>query len=272
MTFPAMRCTLEPAQDIGKELSPMSSCGQTKNSGWSSSALRRFFLFVCFCAILVPSSLLIAPAARAADKSAMSAEDLMRLLPTSIFDNTSAPISQDELDLLLTRGYIDAWVVVENKRDVLRMTATGDSPGEVQLQVLRAAPRSIVILGARSDDACASELWEYKTGGGLVPYAAPPGPSAQEFFALTRTTPRGLIASYSFCLEAGMLEAVPRFWNADGPVNITPDNRIFYIWNGEDFVQRTAPASDVGALPAPSVSSDRPANGASSPQGADVRQ
>ena len=261
-----MRCTLEPAQDIGKELSPMSSCGQTKNSGWSSSALRRFFLFVCFCAILVPSSLLIAPAARAADKSAMSAEDLMRLLPTSIFDNTSAPISQDELDLLLTRGYIDAWVVVENKRDVLRMTATGDSPGEVQLQVLRAAPRSIVILGARSDDACASELWEYRTGGGLVPYAAPPGPSAQDFFALTKTPPRGLIASYSFCLEAGMLEAVPRFWNADGPVDITPDNRIFYIWNGEDFVQRTAPAADVGAVPAPPLSSDRPPSAPSSPQ------
>lgn len=250
----------------------MPSCGQVKNNCWSVPPFKRFFFFVSLCAALALWPLLTAPAARAADKSAMSAEDLMRMLPTSIFDNTPEPISQDELDLLLTRGYIDAWVVVENKRDVLRMTATGDSPGEVQLQVLRAAPRSIVILGARSDDACASELWEYKAGGGLVPYAAPPGPSAQEFFALTKTTPRGLIASYSFCLEAGMLEAVPRFWNANGPVDITPDNRIFYIWNGENFVQRTAPAADVGALPAPSASSDRPANGSSPSQGAGASQ
>ena len=190
-------------------------------------------------------------AARAEDRASMGAAALMRFLPASIFDNTPEPISQEDLDLLLTRGYIDNWVVAESSRNSLRMTATGDSPGEVLVQVLRASPRTIVILGARSDDTCAAELWEWKPGGGLVPYAAPPGPSAPEFFALTRNVPRNIIASYSLCLEAGMLEAVPRFWNAAGPVDITPDNRIFYIWNGENFVQRAAPAADVGALSTP---------------------
>lgn len=192
----------------------------------------------------------LAPA-RAEDRAPMGAAALMRLLPTSIFDNTPEPISQDDLDLLLTRGYIDNWVVAESSRNSLRMTATGDSPGEVLVQALRASPRTVIILGARSGDACAAELWEQKPGGGLVPYAAPPGPSASEFFALTRNVPRNIIASYSLCLEAGMLEAVPRFWNAAGPVDITPDNRVFYIWNGENFVQRVAPAADLGALSAP---------------------
>ena len=189
--------------------------------------------------------------ARAEDRAPVGAVALMRLLPTSIFDNTPEPISQDDLDLLLTRGYTDNWVVAESSRNSLRMTATGDSPGEVLVQVLRASPGTIIILGANSGDACAAELWAQKPGGGLVPYAAPPGPSAPEFFALTRNVPRNIIASYSLCLEAGMIEAVPRFWNAAGPVDITPDNRIFFLWNGEHFVQRTAPAADVGALSAP---------------------
>lgn len=193
--------------------------------------------------------------ARAEDRASMGAAALMRLLPTSIFDNTPEPIGQDDLDLLLTRGYIDNWVVAESSRNSLRMTATGDSPGEVLVQVLRASPRTIVILGASSGDTCAAELWEQKPGGGLVPHVAPPGPSAAEFFALTRNVPRNIIASYSLCLEAGMLEAVPRFWNAAGPVDITPDNRVFYIWNGENFVQRVAPAADVGTLAAPSAPS-----------------
>ena len=208
-------------------------------------------------AFLILSGLCFSPVApaRAEDRAPLGAAALMRLLPTSIFDNTPEPISQDELDLLLTRGHIDNWVVAESSRNSLRMTATGDSPGEVLVQVLRASPRTVIILGARSGDACAAELWEQKSGGGLVPYAAPPGPSAPEFFALTRNFPRNIIASYSLCLEAGMLEAVPRFWNAAGPVDITPDNRIFYIWNGENFVQRVAPAADVGALSSPSAPS-----------------
>ena len=191
------------------------------------------------------AALCLTPAdpARAQEKPAA---DLMRLLPPSIFDNTSEPITQDGLDLLLTRGYLETWVVVENKRDFLRMIATGDSPGEVQMQVLRVAPRSIIILGARTGDACAAELWEYRAGGGLVPYAGPPDPSAAEFFDPAKSPPRGLISSYSLCLEAGMLEAVPRFWDLSGPVSATPNNRVFYIWNGEDFVKRVVPVTDAG--------------------------
>lgn len=244
----------------------MPLCELTKSGGCPAAAFRRFFLFICLCAAFFPPPLPGVPA-RAADTSGMPAEDLMRLLPVSIFDNTPEPLSQDELDLLLTRGHTAAWVVVENKRDMLRMASTGGGPCEVQAQVLRAAPRSIVILGARTGDSCASELWEYKTGGGLVPYAAPPGPSAQQFFALTNPPPRTLIASYSFCLEAGMLEAVPRFWNADGPVDITPDNRVFYLWNGEHFVQRVAPAAGMAPSPVSPPFPDRPAPGLSPPQG-----
>ena len=182
----------------------------------------------------------------AGEKTLMPAVDLMRMLPTSIFDNTPEPISQDGLDLLLTRGYTDTWVVVENKQDSLRMTAMGDSPGEVQMQVLRVAPRSIIILGARTNDTCAVELWEYKARGGLVPYAGPQDPSASEFFIPPPSLPRGLFFSYSLCLESGMLEAVPRFWNPSGPVDLAPTNRIFYIWNGEDFVKRVVPVADAG--------------------------
>ena len=222
-------------------------------------ALGRFVRMLLWCAFLVLPALCFPPLApvRAEDRAPMGAAALMRLLPTSIFDNTPEPISQDDLDLLLTRGHIDNWVVAESSRNSLRMTATGDSPGEVLVQVLRASPGTIIILGANSGDACAAELWAQKPGGGLVPYAAPPGPSAPEFFALTRNVPRNIIASYSLCLEAGMLEAVPRFWNAAGPVDIAPDNRVFYIWNGEGFVQRVAPAADLGALsPPPAPSSE----------------
>ncbi len=220
-------------------------------------AFGRFVRAALSCALLALSGVWLSPLApaRAEDRAPMGAAALMRLLPTSIFDNTPEPISQDDLDLLLTRGYIDNWVVAESSRNSLRMTATGDSPGEVLVRVLRAFPRTVIILGASSGDTCAAELWERKPGGGLVPYTAPPGPSAPEFFALTRNVPRNIIASYSLCLEAGMLEAVPRFWNAAGPVDITPDNRIFYIWNGENFVQRVAPATDVGTLSAPSSES-----------------
>ncbi len=233
-------------------------------------AFRRLSRLVFFCAVLSLSGLCLtyATPARAKEKAPMSAADLMRMLPTSIFDNSPEPISQDGLDLLLTHGYNDSWVVVENKQDSLSITAVGDIPGEVQVQVLRVAPRSIIILGARTNDSCAVELWEYKARGGLVPYAGPADPPAPEFFAQAKPLPVGLFSSSSLCLESGMLEAVPRFWNQFGPVDLTPDNRVFYIWNGKDFVKRVVPVADAGVPALSPAPPDRPTPGLPSSGGA----
>lgn len=237
------------------------------------SAVQRFRRIVFVCVAMMPVFLFAAARpVMGMDTSAMPATELMRMLPTSIFDNTTEPVSQDSLELLLSQGWINSWIVVENKQDRLRMTATGDSPEEVQVQVLRTAPSGIVILGARTNDSCATELWSYNERGWLMPYSGPQEPAPQEFFASTRHLPRGLVYSCRMCLERGMLEAVPWFWNASDASAITPDNRIFYIWNGREFVQRVLPAADAGDLPSLAPLTEQPPTGSPFPGGGHAGQ
>ena len=226
----------------------------------------RFCRLVLIAAAIMPLLLFAAQPSRAMDTSTMPAEKLMRMLPTSIFDNTTEPLSQDSLELLLSRGYSNSWIVVENNQDRLRILATGDSSAEVQMQVLRTAPNGIIILGARTNDSCATELWSYNARGWLMPYSGPQEPSPQDFFAPEKYLPRGLVYSCRLCLERGMLEAVPWFRNASGS-DITPDNRIFYIWNGKDFIKRVLSTADAGDLPSPDSSTGQPPTDSSPPDG-----
>lgn len=222
--------------------SPGFSFSLAVRQGLLPTLARTAFALLALCLVCVTP-------VHAADVSAMPIAGLMRLLPTSIFDNTDDPISQDALDLLLTRGYTENWIVVENTRDSLRLVAAGDSPGEIQALVLRSDSRGLIILSARADDSCATELWTYNARGGLVPYADPPDPATEEYFDPAKKLPRGLFSSCHMCLEADMLEAVPQFWNAAGPTKLSPDKRIFYLWTGEEFVKKVSPASDVRPLP-----------------------
>ena len=234
----------------------MSSQGiAQKKTFFMRTIVLRILFFSCYVAVAGAILSITAGNSTAKDSTPPSAADLLRMLPTSIFDNTPEPLNEEELELLLVQGYTHAWVIVENKTDSMRMTATGDNPGEVHVHILRSSPGGIIMLGARTNDSCATELWAYNPYGGIIPYDTPPDPTFSDLFTQNKHLPKNLVPSYRICLENGMLEAVPLFWDTAGPVSISPDNRVFYLWNGKEFVKRVIPAADavdfLAAPPAP---------------------
>ncbi len=200
---------------------------------------------------LVACVLLLAAAlpAYAKDTARIRAEEIFRQLPTSIFDNTLEPVGEEDKERLLDRGYISNWVILHKAPDILVMSAMSQVGGEVILRLFRAPSGGVAMLGAKTGDACASELWRYDAHGGIVPDAGPAEPPPADFFAPGRALPPGVSPSYRLCLENDRLEAKPLFWNSDGLVDILPDNRIFFAWNGTAFVQQVEPRTAHAAEP-----------------------
>ena len=194
----------------------------------------------------------------AKDTAAITAEEIFRQLPTSIFDNTSEPLSDESKQKLLDNGYTSNWVIVQKTPDTLRMSASSDGTNEVTVLLLRSSPGGVAVLGAKTSDSCAAELWGYNAHGGIVPYTGPQEPSPSEFFSAERGFPPGIMPSYRLCLEDNALEAKPLFWNDEGLADITPDNRVLFVWNGKEFVKQVIPAT-MAVAPAPA---DTPLTGA----------
>ena len=173
----------------------------------------------------------------------LTAEDALRQLPPSIFENTGEPVSEEEKERLLDRGYSRDWVVVTNHTDSLRLTTINDGRTAVSVQIFHRQNGGVVVLGARSADDCASEIWNYSAGGGLVPAPGPEEPTTEDFFTPGYALPKGVSPAYRICLaeDHPNLEVRPLFWGPDGPVDIHPVNRVLYGWNGSEFIKNVSP-------------------------------
>ncbi len=170
-----------------------------------------------------------------------TAESVFHRLPAGIFENTPEPISEDDKDLLLERGYISNWVVMHKDADSLLMAAMSPLEAEVRVRLFRSsapAGGGVAVLGARTSDSCAAELWRYDAHGGSVPVAGPPEPSLADFFRPGYSLPPGVSPSYRLCLEEDRLEAKPLFWNESGITEVPVCNRVFFFWNGTEFVKQ----------------------------------
>ncbi len=189
-----------------------------------------FFLLVC-----------LAP--QRAEAVEASAESFFRRLPVDIFENTGGAFAEADKDLLFSKGYTSTWLLAYNDADTLIVSALDAVRTEVILHLFRGASGGVAVLSARTPDACACEFWRWDDTGGLVPQAPPREPSVADFFPPDQPPPADLQADIFICPTESYneLEAKPRFWNAEGPVNLAPALRVRWAWSGAEFVRAVSP-------------------------------
>lgn len=180
-------------------------------------------------------SLLACGAVFAKELQNIAALDVFRMLPPSIFENTNMPLTEQEKEALLERGFTADWVVVKVREDSVLVKSPGDETEAVTLRLFRAPDGGIAVLGAETADSCAAELWRYGAHGGLFPAFPPEDPKASEYFTQESPMPQGVTPTYRLCLVGELLEAVPLFWNDSGLAQVRPANRVVYAWNGTAF-------------------------------------
>lgn len=170
----------------------------------------------------------------------ITAEQLFRQLPTSIFDNTTEPLTEDNKEMLLEKGYTTNWVIIAKDADDIFMEAMSAEEGTVSIHMFRGPHGGVVVMGARTADTCAAELWEYSERMGLVPYAGPADPLVADFLpANTKLSPE-ITPTFRICLEGEMLEAKPLFWGDSGLIDIPGARRVLYSWNGTAFTKNSS--------------------------------
>ncbi len=188
-------------------------------------------------------SLLPTPHSAFALSSTETVEDIFRRLPVDIFENTGEKFVEADKDILLARGYTLAWGLVHNDNDTLIIASLNSDGVEVILHLFRDVSGGLAVYIARTPDSCACEFWRWDASGGLVPEAPPADPEITDFFAPGQVLPQGIQAEYHFCPAEGYagLEAKPRFWNAHGPVDLTPTMHVRYLWGGTGFTKQISP-------------------------------
>lgn len=194
--------------------------------------------------------ILLLAALPAVAKEKETAPSLFRQLPTTIFDNTAQPLSEEGKELLLEQGYAGEWVTIHADPDAMDISLPNSQDGEVMVRLYRAKQGGFIALGANSGGTCAAELWAYDRKGSLLPDPGPEAPPAGDFFQDGRRLPQGVSLTTRLCLEGRALEMKPLFWDRKGPVELAPDNRVFYLWDGSAFVRKiTTPV--LCEIPAP---------------------
>lgn len=183
-----------------------------------------------------------AAAARAAGER-VSALEMFRMLPATIFENTAEGLTEEEKQQLVDEGETDFWVVVESTPDNFEVGALPMLDTRVSVRVFRAdSGDTLAAMGVKNGEACALELWRRKPDGRLAPAATPEEPGIADFFAPGRKLPVGTSPSVMLCLQADHLEARALLWTATGLAQITFDHKVLYRWNGSVFSKVVLPA------------------------------
>lgn len=199
------------------------------------------------CVALLWGALLVLASHAAAAQSFITAEQLFRQLPTSIFDNTSEPLTEDQKEMLLEKGYTTNWVIISKDADSIFMEAMSVEESTVHIHMFRAPHGGVVAMGARTAETCAAELWEYSGKMGLVPYAGPADPLVADFLPANTKLGPEITPTFRICLEGTKLEAKPLFWGDSGLVEIPGARRVLYSWNGTAFTKSAAVPMDASA-------------------------
>ena len=178
------------------------------------------------------------PQAQARQPGLLSARQAFALIPTEIFENTSLPLSDEEKFHLADQGVSAHWSLAEDDPDTLRFVPV-DGSAEVSLRLFRSKRGAVAAFRTEDDDGvCLSELWFISSGGHAALLPFPPEPDPEDFFRPDRDLPGRLSSSCTYCVFDKGLEVLPSFSSDGFPCVLEPDNAVYYIWNGRNFVKR----------------------------------
>jgi len=173
----------------------------------------------------------------------VTALDMFRMLPATIFENTAEGLTEEEKQQLADEGETDFWAVIESTPEHFVVGALPLLDTRVSVRVFRADNGdTLAAMGVQNGEACALELWRRKADGRLAPVAAPDEPGIAEFFAAGYKLPAGMSPSVMLCLGEDDLEARALLWTSTGLAQVKFDHRVLYRWNGSAFSKVVQPA------------------------------
>ena len=188
--------------------------------------------------LLFLPTLCLGSAAKTPHRQPLSARQAFALIPTEIFENTRAPLSEREKEQLADQGVNARWRIAEDSRDALRFASAEGLP-EVSLRMFRSERGAVAAFRTEDDDGvCVSELWYISAGGHAAPLPPPPEPDVDDFFRSDRNLPGRLSSSCTYCVFDKGLEVLPSFASDGFPCSLDPDNAVYYLWNGRSFVKK----------------------------------
>lgn len=174
----------------------------------------------------------------------VTALDMFRMLPATIFENTAEGLTEEEKQQLADEGETDFWAVIESTPEHFVVGALPLLDTRVSVRVFRADNGdTLAAMGVQNGEACALELWRRKADGRLAPVAAPDEPGIAEFFAAGYRLPAGMSPSVMLCLGEDDLEARALLWTATGLAQVKFDHRVLYRWNGSAFSKVVQPVN-----------------------------
>lgn len=173
----------------------------------------------------------------------VTALDMFRMLPATIFENTAEGLTEEEKQQLADEGETDFWAVIESTPEHFVVGALPLLDTRVSVRVFRADNGdTLAAMGVQNGEACALELWRRKADGRLAPVAAPDEPGIAEFFAAGYKLPAGMSPSVMLCLGEDDLEARALLWTSTGLAQVKFDHKVLYRWNGSAFSKTVLPA------------------------------
>ncbi|MGJ3521432.1 hypothetical protein ACR4XJ_00185 [Nitratidesulfovibrio sp. D1] len=175
----------------------------------------------------------------------ITALDMFRMLPATIFENTAEGLSDEEKQQLADEGETGFWAVIESTPEHFEVGALPMLDTRVSVRVFRADNGdTLAAMGVKNGEACALELWRRKPDGRLAPAATPEEPDIAEFFAPGHKLPPGTSPSVMLCLGENDLEARALLWTSTGLAQVKFDHRVLYRWNGSTFSKVVLPVSE----------------------------
>ena len=193
----------------------------------------RFTLTLCLLGLLLPGTALAA--------DALIARDYLRVLPTTIFDNTLEGMTEKEQRQLLENGSTEFWELHNENHNQLDVVARSPGDTVVALRIFRGGRGTLAVLGTVGGPLCTVELWRADDNGRIVPVDTPDEPGIREFLKPEHKVPVGVQPSMLFCVADEGLEARPVFWNDTGMVHMPVDFQVRYVWAGGQFKKTVEP-------------------------------
>ena len=174
-------------------------------------------------------------AARAED-AGFSARGMFIGLPTSIFENVSDGLSENDKEEILMRGHSSTWEIADEDQDSIIFASIPET-NRIGLRVFHneQAGGAIAAYGTLDEPVCSLEVWLATPSGHIVPGDTPDEPKIGEFFSRDRQPVKKGRYSVMICLDEAGLFAQLVIWNRNGISVAKTDKQIRYEWTGNAF-------------------------------------